>query len=141
MLKKQLNEFGQKAYQRTDREDRSLVYKDWLRTVKTPKGFFMDIDMIKWGTVDGKIVPKAITELTRCDHEEINERYLRAIIDRWFFRDKQAAVVTALAEQLHVPAYLVCFQKDMKWLWVFSFQKKEWKHFTTEDWATYLSEL
>lgn len=140
MLVKKYNQYGQKAYQRTDREDRSLVYRDWLRTVKMD-GFFMDVDMVKWKTIDGKIIPCAITELTRCDSDHIGEAYLAAIIDRWFRRDKQADIVLALAEKLQVPAYLVCFNRNMKWVWVYSFRQNVWKQFTPYQWAEYLKAL
>jgi len=139
MLKK-YNKQGQKAYQRADREDRSLVYRDWLRTIPTD-GFFMDLDMIKFKTINDHPTPVAITELTRCDKERVGQSYLQAIIDRWYSRDRQADVIKRLAILLEVPAYLVCFHKDMQWLWVWSFRKEEWREFTGDEWAGFLNDL
>lgn len=139
MLKK-YNSNGQKAYQREDREDRSLVYRDWLRTIPVD-GFFMDLDMIKFKNIDGVPTPVAVTELTRCDREEITEAYLDAIEDRWFHRDNQASVILSVASKLEVPAYLVCFQKDLKWMWVFSFRIRGWKKFSPKEWAEFLDVL
>ena len=137
---KTYNENGQKAYQRQDREDRSLKYRMWLRTIDTD-GFFMDIDFIKWKFLDGAPVPVAITEITRCDSENINDNYLRAIIDRWYVRDKQAEIIKTLATLLVVPAYLICYQKDMLWLEVFDLQTEKWTKFTPQEWATFLRKL
>lgn len=139
-LVKKINAQGQKAYQRNDREDRSLVYRDWVRTVDTG-GFLLDVDHIKYRWIDGKPKPVAITELTRCDSESVAYPYLNAITDRFFRRDKQGEIINTLASLLHVPAYLVLFQKDMLWLWVFSFQKKEWREFTPERWSLFLKKL
>ena len=132
-----MNASGQKAYQRTDTEDRSLPYRNWLRTVDT-NGFFMDVDFIKWGFGDCGPYPKAITDITRCDSDECNERYRFAITNRIFRRDKQGLILRTLGELLHVPVYLVLFQKEVRWLWVFDFQSNSWREYTPEDWATYL---
>ena len=87
----------------------------WLRKIEA-KGMFMDVDMIKWKFEGSEIVPCAITELTRCDSQEVGEPYLSAIIERYFKRDIQGKVITKLANLLEIPAYLVLFQKEMKWL-------------------------
>jgi len=139
-LPKKYNTNGQKAYQREDREDRSLIYRDWLRTVPVD-GWFLDIDFIKFKKVEGEIKPVAITELTRCDKPQIGQGYLDAIIDRFFVRDSQGKTIQNVADKLGVPAYLVLFNKEMKWIWVFSFQKKEWREFTPQTWAEYLKKL
>lgn len=140
MLKKVLNEHGQKAYQRQDTEDRSLIYRNWLRTVETG-GFFLDIDFIKWKTIKGELIPIAITDLTRCDKDDAGFGYLQAITHRLFVRDRQGHVLRQLGKLLRIPVYLVLFQKDMKWLKVFSFQTNEWRNFTPEEWANYLKNL
>ena len=140
MLQKKYNSSGQKAYQRTDTEDRSLVYRNWLRTIETG-GFFLDIDFIKWKNIDGENIPCAITELTRCDSREIQQSYLDAINNRLFIRDKQGDTIKRLGKLLGVPVYLVLFQKEMLWLWVYSFRKEHWKKFSPEEWAMYLKNL
>jgi len=130
MLDKIINAAGQKAHQRQDSEDRSLIYRNWLRTVDT-NGFWMDLDLIKYRKNDGGVpLPVAITEITRTDKEEVGSSYLEAIIDRIFNRDSQGKILETLGKLLGVPVYLVLFPKSMKWLQVFSFQKKEWRNFT-----------
>ena len=140
MLQKVYNSSGQKAYQRTDNEDRSLPYRNWLRTVST-NGFFIDIDFIKWKTINGEILPVAITDLTRCDSETVGQGYLDAITNRLFIRDQQGKLLETLGRLLKVPVYLILFQKDMQWLHVYSFQKKIWKEYTPTEWAQFLYEL
>ncbi len=141
MLEKIINAQGQKAYQRgNDREDRSLVYRDWLRTVDT-NGWYMDVDFIKWRKVGDELKPIAITDLTRCDSESVGHQYLAAILDRFFVRDRQGYFLKQLGKLLKVPVYLVLFQVEMKWLKVFSFQKEIWKDYTPKEWADYLKTL
>jgi hypothetical protein len=190
-MDKLLTETGQKARQRDDNEDRSLSYRDWLRTVET-NGFFIDIDLVKWRNENGNLRPVVITELTRCDGDDAGEEYRAAIIDRYCYRDKQFDLINKLRyllgkkkfdtkyvepvvktneeyEQfmeefpamstddmkwidenvtdemvesvIPIPAYLVLFQKDMKWIWAWSFAKKAWKYFTPDNWATFLQTL
>lgn len=140
MLPKIYNKTGQKAYQRKDTEDRSLIYRNWLRTVET-NGFFMDIDFIKWKNLNGTLVPVAITDLTRTDSDDVGEPYLNAILDRFFNRDKQGLILEKLGILLNIPVYLVLFPKKMHWVFVFSFRKKEWKRFTPKEWADHLKNL
>ena len=139
MLPKHLNKNGQKAYQRNDNEDRSLPYRNWLRTVDTA-GFFLDVDFIKWRIdKDNRFTPCAITELTRTDSEKVvSEKYLQAIIDRFFGRDKQGEILGELGRILGIPVYLVLFPPSISWLYVFSFRKKEWRFFEPDEWVKYL---
>jgi hypothetical protein len=137
---KQINEFGQKAYQRKDSEDRSLVYRSWLRTVET-RGFWCDIDFIKWKYLTGMPVPAAITDLTMVDSLKINKRYLDAIEARILHRDSQGQILETLGKLLKIPVYLVLFPRCMQWLWVFSFQVKRWRYFEVDDWVKFLQQL
>lgn len=140
MIKKQINDKGQKAYQREDTEDRSLPYRNWLRTINS-NGFFIDIDLIKWRMVDGLPKPVAITDITRCDSSTVSESYLNAITHRLFKRDKQGELLKTLGRYLDIPVYLVLFQKDIEWLYVYSFQKNIWKQFSASSWESYLRTL
>lgn len=140
MLTKTYNQNGQKAHQRADNEDRTLVYRNWLRDQDTD-GVWFDLDLIKAKKVDGKIVPVAITELTRTDSETVSQKYLDAIIDRWFNRDHQAELIQSMATLLNVPAYLVLFPPSVSWFQVYSFSKKQWKEFTPQAWASFLKNL
>ena len=140
-MQKIYNAQGVKARQREDNEDRSLVYRDWIRTVNTG-GLFIDIDFVKWkNNKDGKLMPVAITDITRCDKENIEESYRDAILERLFQRDKQGELLETLGNLLRIPVYLVLFQKEMKWLWVYSFRKNYWREFTPNNWALYLKGL
>ena len=139
-LEKKLNSAGQKAYQRDDKEDRSLPYRNWMRTFDA-NGFFTDVDFIKVKNENGEVRFTAITEITRCDGDTAGDKYREAIIDRYFVRDAQGGVMERLGELLNVPVYLVLFQKEIKWLWIYSFAKKKWKEFTPTEWIEYLREL
>ena len=140
-LPKQYLPTGGKAFQRgNDTEDRTIVYKNWLRTIDA-NGFFIDLDMIKFKNADGKIVPCAITELTRCDYDTINPAYLQGISKRIFERDSQGKIIETMASLLGVPAYLVLFHKNLDWLYILSFRQKKWKKFTKEEWAEFLRRL
>jgi hypothetical protein len=140
MLIKKYNNNNQKAYQREDTEDRSLKYKNWLRTVET-NGFYLDVDLVKWRTKNGILTPIAITEITRCDSEAVGQNYLDAIIDRWYNRDKQAAVCERLGQLLHVPVFLILYQKDINWFYVYCLNKKKWRMFLPSQWAEYLRSI
>lgn len=142
MLQKIYNSSGQKAYQRDTKEDRAVQYMDWIRKITNPKGYFMDVDLVKFNQKDGKIYPVAITEVTRCDSEDpVGRTYLAAIVQRYFKRDIQGRTIQTLADMLHVPAYLVLFAKNMTWLRVYSFQQEAWQPFTPEEWAEFLRGL
>ncbi len=140
MLQKKINGNGQKDYQREDHEDRSLKYRLWLRSVTTD-GFFVDVDLIKWKWEKGKLRPVAITEITRCDRDRVGPNYLAAILDRWFRRDKQAEVTQELARLLKIPAFIICYQKEMRWLWIYNFQNGKWKYCLPKVWAQFLKKL
>lgn len=140
MIEKKINSNGQKAYQREDIEDRTIVYKKWLRTIDTG-GFFIDLDMVKFKNAGSQIVPCAITELTRCDYDTVNPAYLQGINKRIFERDIQGKLIQTVASILKVPAYLVLFHKNMEWLYVLSFQTKAWRKFTKEEWAKFVRRL
>lgn len=140
MIEKKLNSNGQKAYQRTDFEDRSLPYRNWIRTIDSG-GFFCDVDFIKWRKIDGVFTPVAVTDLTRCDSLSINEKYLDAVIKRFFIRDAQGEVLTELGKRLDVPVYLVLFQKDLIWIYAYSFRQKKWKKFNRVTWGDFLKKL
>jgi hypothetical protein len=138
---KEINLQGQKDFQRgKDKEDRSLVYRNWLRTVET-RGFWCDVDFIKWKYLTGVPVPAAITDLTRVDTTNVGEAYRMAIYERIFNRDQQGNILETLGKLLKIPVYLVLFPKEMNWVWVLSFQKKKWKYFEINDWVKYLQQL
>lgn len=139
-LEKKMLANGQKAFQRLDREDRSLVYRDWLRTVDT-NGFWIDLDFVKWKNINGELRPVALTDLTRTDREFVTNAYLCAIIERILYRDKQGYMLQKIGQMLNVPVYLVLYPKSMSWTKVYDFAKKEWLNFTIDGWTEFLKKL
>lgn len=140
MLNRETNNLGQKAYQSTSKEDRSLPYRNWVRS-NTLNGFFCDLDLVKWKRDGDKLIPCCLTEITRCDDETISPAYLKAIEVRYFEKELQGKVIETMSKLLGIPAYIVLYQKDFNWLKVYSFNKKVWKDFTEEEWAEYLRGL
>jgi hypothetical protein len=136
-MDKKYNQQSQKDYQRSDNEDRSLVYRKWLRTVDAD-GFFCDIDFIKFK----KGAPRAITELTRCDSEQVpNESYFKEITNRWYIRDRQAELIEIIAKKLQVPAYLIVYSKHLAWFMVWSLQVWKWKYMEPKEYVKWLTNL
>lgn len=140
-MNKATNQHG-KAYQRSDREDRSLPFRDWLRGVNTGKqGYFMDLDLVKFRKTEEGWRPVALIDVTRCDHEEAGQGYLDSIEGRLFERDSQGEILTDTAKALGIPAYFVVFQKDMGWFWVLSLPSRQWKKYTEPEWAERIDSL
>lgn len=123
-------------------EDRSLRYKRWIRDVKHRDGSFpMDIDMFVFrNTVEG-YRPVAITEITRCDHETVTQGYLDAVRERYTVKDVQGSVVRDMSQWMGIPAYLVCYQKYLKWFWVYGINDDHWQFYTKDEWANFLGQL
>lgn len=140
MLQRSINSLGQKDLHITTPEDRSLPYKQWIRQ-NTLDGFFMDLDSIKWKREGENLKPCAIIELTRTDDSEVGDGYLKAIIKRYFETELQGRVIRTLSEKLQIPAYIVLFQAELNWFWVYSFRVDQWRKFTKEKWAEYLRTL
>lgn len=138
---KKINPQGQKDFQRgEDNEDRSLIYRNWLRTVETG-GCWIDVDLIKWKFNDLTPIPVAITDITRTDKDRVERGYLEAIEDRIYNRDKQAKILLALGDLLKIPVYLVLFPKSMLWVWVLSIRARKWRNFTPLEWSSFLKKL
>ena len=98
----------------------------------------MDVDFIKFRAG----VPCAITELTRIDSAEEPEKpYLDAIIDRYYNRDRQGENIERVAMMLEVPAYIILFNSECYWFWVFSCQRHEWKYMDRATYIEFLSKL
>lgn len=141
-IEKKVNADGRKSWQRQDNEDRSLAYKKFIANQYTGSGYFLDVDQIKWKTINGIPTPVAVIELTRCDSVDVPvEKYFKAIEERWFTRDVQGKVMTQLGKALNVPVYLAVFNMDVAWINVYSLRRKEWKLFTPDAWLLFLSSL
>jgi len=140
-LEKKRSNSGGKAWQREDKEDRTIPYKTWINSHDT-NGFWLDCDAIKWRLVDNHYVPLAITELTACGWETTSkDKYLKSIEERIFQRDSQGNVIKSLGRILNIPVYWVVFPPSVNWLYVFSFRQKRWKLFTPDEWIEFLARL
>lgn len=154
---KKLTEAGTKAYQRKDREDRSLDYRMRRRELgKTEKNgrlrktpYTSDIDQVEYIFYKNEIYPVAILELTRYDFDEYDKpapswaKYRSSIITRYFTRDSQGRFCQKMAELLQCGAYIVLFRNDLKSYWIFDMldQRGIWEHKTPEEYSKWLADL
>lgn len=138
MLEKKLNSDGTKAYQRgDDREDRSLIYRNWHRTLK--EFIMFDVDTIEWRYRNNELIPVAIIELTRTDSENVGEKYLQAILDRFNIRDKQGEMIRKVADALKVNAYITLFNQQLSKFWVYNLsQNRGWRIFNQKQYIDFL---
>lgn len=147
-------EAGTKARQRTDKEDRTLVYRDWRREAVS-KGkrrstcYTSDLDQIEYIIHKDEVYPVAVLELTRYDMEETDMaahswgKYRQSILERYFVRDAQGKFVQKMSALLNVPAYIVLFQKNLTSFWLFDLndQKALWIHKTPDEYREWLTKL
>jgi len=153
-LEKKKTASGAKARQRPDTEDRSLVYRDWRReVVGKGKGrstcYTSDIDQIEYVIVNNQVVPTVLLELTRYDFDEYDgpsqnwEKYLAAILDRYFLRDAQGIFVKAVSQKMDIPAFIVLFRNDMESFWLFDVNDKDalWVHKSPDEYKEWLCEF
>ena len=147
-------ESGTKARQRSDTEDRSLVYRDWRREAvakgkKRDTCYTSDLDQVEYVIHKGEVFPVAILELTRYDMEETDmaahswAKYRQAVLERYFVRDAQGKFIQKISSLLQVPAYIVLFQKNLTSFWLFDVndQKALWIHKTPEEYKAWLIEI
>lgn len=153
-LEKKTTASGAKAYQREDKEDRTLLYRNWRREVVS-KGsrrstcYTSDLDQIEYVIINDEVHPVAIFELTRYDDDENNfkeqswAKYRSAILDRFFYRDAQGKFVRKMASLLGIPAFIVLFRKDLESFWTFEMTDNmaTWKHKTPEEYRDWLAHL
>ena len=144
MYKCKLNAYGQKGYQMDNDEDRGHAFKKWVHQNRksTVDGFFLDTDLIKWqGTTNREVKPKSIIEITRFDDKPVvGQKYLDAIINR-YNTQAQGKVTRTLSKILDVPAYIILYQKDILWMYVYSFRADRWKFMKPEECLTFLEQL
>lgn len=112
---KQLAASGAKAHQRKDREDRTLGYKNWHRSLG-PGLYVIDVDQVEYRIDrDGNVNIIALLELTRMDgNGSPSKSYLDSILQRFWARDAQARIITSIAEMLKVKAWIVLFREDLR---------------------------
>ena len=135
-----------KERNREDTEDRAKPYRDARWHKMTPKfGAVQDIDHLEYTIVDNEVVPIALMELTLGElNKNKNEyplNYLNAIIKR-FKTETQGKLITSLAKQLNVSAFIILFNRDVSTLAVYNLSKdKGWKHYTWSEYQRFLKNL
>ena len=148
---------GAKALQRSDTEDRSLIYRDWRReTGKTEKSgvrrktpYVTDLDQVEFIFVDNKPVPVAILEITRYDFDEYDghnsswAKYRSAILDRYFIRDSQGKFIQTIATILNCEAWIVLFRNDLESFWLFDLMHRDalWVKKNSDEYKEWLANL
>lgn len=146
-MEKTFTKVGTKAYQRKDREDRSLGFRTWYRELDSDIQASIDLDMLPNIYIDGEVVPTAVYELTAFDgdRETVNEKYLDAIIKRYRFRDGQAKIIRAHAKNLGVDAFIILHHKDkerIKNIYVYNLSKfRGWSILDTEGFIEFENAL
>lgn len=148
---------GDKAYQRDDKEDRSLGYRLFRRELgkslkdgryrKTP--YTSDIDQVEFIFHDKKPIPVAVLEITRYDFDEYDgpahswAKYRQAILDRYFLRDSQGQFIQMISNKLGCEAWIVLFRHDLKAFWLFDVMHKDanWIRKTDEEYQEWLVDL
>ena len=154
---KKKTKFGTKARQRDDKEDRTIVYRDFRRDVgKTIKDgrkrntcYVSDLDQIEYIFVDNVPIPVAVLEITRYDFDENKlaphswAKYRTSILNRYFTRDAQGKFIVNIAKNLNCLAYIVLFRCDVESFWVFDLLNNNhfWKHFSKDEYIEWLVTL
>lgn len=118
--KKYVPRIKSKARQRADKEDRTLIYRDWRREFPKDSPATTDCDQIEWIKYNNEFYPCAVLELTRADYYDVGQKYLNAIIGRYFVRDNQERYATRIAELLKTTAWLILFNKNLSRFWIYN---------------------
>jgi hypothetical protein len=131
---------GAKAYQRDDREDRTIAYRIWRREVERSP-YTSDVDQVEWVVVDGEVVPAAVLELTRIDHERIGPAYLQAILDRYNTQG-QGMFARHVGRRLRCDAYIVAYKHDLTTYHLYNLsQERGWVEMSKERYTAWLQHL
>lgn len=154
---KKLTADGTKARQRDDKEDRSIIYRDFRREVgKTEKNgrfrktaYTSDLDQVEYLFVKGEPIPIAIFEITRYDFDEYDgpnsswAKYRSSILDRYFIRDAQGKFIQAIAEKLDCEAWIVLFRNDLESFWLFDLMHRDalWIHKDADQYKVWLADM
>ncbi len=103
----------------------------------------LDVDFIEWRLRDGKLVAVGVMEVTRVDNgKEVNEQYLKSILDRYEQRDIQARATSQVAESLGTKAWIILFRENCSEFWVYNLtNKRGWWHLTPEKMEEFLKGL
>ena len=145
---------GTKARQRDDKEDRSILYRDFRREVgKTEKNgrfrktaYTSDLDQVEYLFIKDQPIPIAVFEITRYDFDEYAgpnhswAKYRSAILDRYFLRDAQGKFIQAIAKKLECEAWIVLFRNDLESFWLFDLMHQDalWIHKDANEYKEWL---
>lgn len=142
-MDKDTTDSGTKSRQIKDREDRSLIFKDWHREL-SKEYVALDIDLVEWRLINGKYQAVGVLELTRADHPFINQDYLDKIVWRFTNRDDyQRACCMKIAKALGCQAYIVLFKKDLSEFCIYYFNKpdKPWLRLSQDKMEQWINAL
>jgi hypothetical protein len=133
---------GPKARQRSDKEDRTLAYRDWRRTAGQ-RLYVMDFDQVEWRVIDGKFEPVAIVELTMVNGTiRVPQGYLDAIITRFTERDGQASILREAAERMRIKAWITLFRWDLSEFWIYNLSENTgWWHVDQHTYINWLEKM
>lgn len=138
-MEKQKTSSGAKAYQRADREDRSLEYRSYHRTLASDL-LASDVDLVEWRFIDGILKAVAVCEITRVDRGiAVNRPYLTSILKRYTERDIQAKMIRKVAASLETNAYIILYRQGCEEFWVYNLSAmKGWWYLTQEKYENWL---
>jgi hypothetical protein len=126
ILEKKVNSFGSKVRQRTDSEDRSLIYRNMLYAEKDLWAIDCDLVAEKKVLVDGKykLRPCAFLELTRIDNYKMPpQSYFDKILARFSERDAQKEMITWIASQCLCDVYIIAFLETLLQFKIYNLSK------------------
>lgn len=136
-----LTSINSKARQREDSEDRTAIFRDWLRDHGTP---CQDIDLIYYSRENHVIHPVAVLEITRVDDIGVYPpaTYFRAILNRMRSRDSQAEVIRYIGKKLGIPVYIVVFWSSLTRIWLWNLtEDRGWKECDQEQYKEWVKSL
>ena len=140
-MKKETTDSGAKAHQRDDLEDRALLFKLWHRDLD-PSLYSTDIDQIEWRSINGRLTPVAVYEITRIDGDaDPPPAYYESILKRFEERDMQADSVVMVARALKTKPYIILYHKNLKRFHVYDFGSKTWYHYNEPRMVMFIEKL
>ena len=137
-----LTKRGTKAKQLSPDRDRDRIrdFSEYFFNPPIELGYINDIDFIFYMYRDGVLMDYALVEVSKADFA-VNEKFLKAIHERYYIKGGQANFVKHKSKILNIPAYLVVYN-ELEDLYVWSFQEeKEWRRMTLMEFTYHLAGL
>lgn len=105
-------------------EDRTSDYRDFRRYQFGDDRYVMDVDQVEYTFREGWPEPVAVIELTRSDYKVSDpSNLLEAVLKRIAVKSPQGKMLRRVAAGLGVNAYIVVFEKDLSWFYVYNLSK------------------